>query len=262
MKRKVASAIGPICENISGFLQGWRAGSIYLDCSFAIQNTTIDLQPAREIGTLVSVKRWFYLVLLVLLVLGGIWVYRHRVGLGLTSLATGGSSQTPTASPYAPSSSPAKIVWQPVDRTPDGFTAQMPADVKEIQVPAFNEQGGSEQVDMIYAYPDAETCYSIAWADNPPIERANSDIPDRTLDMARDNAMARTQTTLVEQSSFSQQGFPGRYFSARNIGGGVMNARLILVRKRLYMLTATFPTAGARRDEDVARFFSSFTVAH
>jgi hypothetical protein len=26
------------------------------------------------------------------------------------------------------------------------------------------------------------------------------------------------------------------------------------------MLTATFPTGGARRDEDVARFFSSFSV--
>jgi hypothetical protein len=39
-----------------------------------------------------------------------------------------------------------------------------------------------------------------------------------------------------------------------------MNSRLILARKRLYMLTATFPTAGARRDEDVARFFESFSV--
>jgi hypothetical protein len=39
-----------------------------------------------------------------------------------------------------------------------------------------------------------------------------------------------------------------------------MNSRLILAGKRLYMLTATFPTGGARRDEDVARFFSSFTL--
>ena len=113
---------------------------------------------------------------------------------------------------------------------------------------------------MIYAYPDSETCFSVAWADNPPVERANSNRPDRTLDMARDNAMARSHTSLVEQSSFSQQGFPGRYFTSRNLGGGVMNARLVLARNRLYMLTATFPTAGARRDEDVARFFNSFSV--
>ena len=113
-----------------------------------------------------------------------------------------------------------------MDRTPDGFKVQMPADIKQIQVPAYNEQGGAEQVDMIYAYPDSETCFSVAWADNPPVERANFNAPDRTLDMARDDAMARTQTTLVEESAFSQQGFPGRYFSSRNLGGGVMNSRL------------------------------------
>jgi hypothetical protein len=206
------------------------------------------------------VKRWLYLVLGVILILGIIFVYRHRIGLGLASPAASGSDQTPTASPYNPGSHPANIVWQSVDRTPDGFKVQMPADIKEIQVPAYNEQGGSEQVDMIYAYPDAETCFSVAWADSPPVERVNTNVPDRTLDMARDDAMARTQTTLVEESTFSQQGFPGRYFSSRNLGGGVMNSRLILARNRLYMLTATFPTAGARRDEDVAHFFNSFTV--
>lgn len=205
-------------------------------------------------------KRLLYLALVVILVLVIIVVYRDRIQLGLVSAPANGSDNTPTSSPYAPGGHPANIVWQSVDRTPDGFKIQMPADYKEIQVPAYNEQGGAEQVDMIYSYPDTETCYSVAWADDPPVERANSNVPDRTLDMARDGAMTRTQTTLVEESTFSQQGFPGRYFSSRNLGGGVMNSRLVLARNRLYMLTATFPTAGARRDEDVARFFSSFTV--
>jgi hypothetical protein len=71
---------------------------------------------------------------------------------------------------------PRSIVWQPVDRTPDGFKVEMPAEIKQIQVPAYNEQGGSEQVDMIYSYPDSETCFSVAWADDPPVERVNSDV--------------------------------------------------------------------------------------
>jgi hypothetical protein len=206
------------------------------------------------------VRRLLYLVLVLVLVLVIVFVYRHRVDLGFSSPPASGSGQTPTYSPGVPAPRPANISWQSVDRTPDGFKVEMPTDIKEIQVPAYNEQGGSEQVDMIYSFPDSETCYSVAWADNPPVERANSDVPDRTLDMARDDAIARTQTTLVEQSTFSQQGFPGRYFSSRNLGGGVMNSRLVLARNRLYMLTATFPSDGARRDEDVARFFSSFSV--
>jgi hypothetical protein len=206
------------------------------------------------------VKRGYFIVPVAILLLGLVYIYWHRADLGLASPPADNSDLTPNSGLPGTPSHPAKIVWQTVDRTPDGFKVEMPADIKEIQVPAYNEQGGSEQVDMIYAYPDSETCYSVAWADNPPIERANFEVPDRTLDMARDDAMARTQTTLVEQSTFSQQGFPGRYFTSRNLGGGVMNSRLILARKRLYMLTATFPTAGARRDEDVARFFSSFSV--
>ena len=204
-------------------------------------------------------KRLLYFVLTLILILCIVFVYRHRVQMGIVSPANGGD-QGADSTPVFPAPRPANIVWQSLDRTPDGFKVDMPADIKEIQVPAYNETGGSEQVDMIYAYPDTETCFSVAWADDPPVERVNSDVPDRTLDMARDDAMARSQTTLVEQSTFSQQGFPGRYFSSRNLGGGVMNGRIILARKRLYMLTATFPTAGARRDEDVARFFSSFSV--
>ncbi len=206
-----------------------------------------------------SVRRLLYIVVTIVLILAIVYVCRHRVQFGLVTPANGGD-QSATSNPVFPAVRPAEMTWQTVDRTPDGFKVEMPAEVKEIQVPAYNEQGGSEQVDMIYAYPDSETCFSVAWADNPPIERVNNNVPDRTLDMARDDAMARTQTTLVEQSNFSQQGFPGRYFSSRNLGGGVMNARLILARNRLYMLTATFPTTGARGDEDVARFFSSFSI--
>jgi len=206
------------------------------------------------------VKRLLPIVLTVILVLAVVYIYRHRVDLGIVGPPGPGSSESATAGPPSMAPHPAQITWQSLDRTPDGFKVDMPADIEQIQVPAYNEQGGSEQVDMIYAYPDSETCFSVSWADDPPVERVNSDVPARTLDMARDDAMTRTQTTMVEESEFSQQGFPGRYFAARNLGGGVMNARLILARKRLYMLTATFPTAGARRDEDVARFFSSFSV--
>ena len=209
-------------------------------------------------------KPLLYIVLVAILILGGFYVYRHRQALGLASRA-GDVPGNPIAANLltdqtAQATHPARIVWQSVDRTPDGFTVEMPANLKQIKVPAYNEQGRPEQVDMIYSYPDSETCFSVAWAENPPVERVNSDVPDRTLDMARDDAMARTQTTLVTQSEISQQGFPGRDFSARNLGGGVINSRLVLARGRLYMLTAAFPSTAARRDQDVARFFNSFSV--
>jgi hypothetical protein len=225
-----------------------------------MQKTLNDLQPWGGKGTLETVKWWLYIVLVAILIMGGIYVYRHRQDLGLVSPPGNGIAESALTEQTAQATHPATIVWQSVDRTPDGFKVEMPANLKQIKVPAYNEQGSLEQVDMIYSYPDSETCFSVAWADNPPVERINSDEPDRTLDMARDDAMARTQTTLVAQSEISQQGFPGRDFSARNLGGGVVNSRLVLARGRLYMLSAAFPSTAARRDQDVARFFNSFSV--
>ncbi len=204
-------------------------------------------------------KRWPYILLVVILILGAVYVYRHRVDLGIVSPA-GSANEESTSSGIPASARPASITWEAVDRSSDGFKVEMPVEIKQIQVPAYNFQGGAEQVDMLYSYPNQETCFAVSWADEPPVERVNSDVPDKTLDMARDDAMQRTETTLVSETTLSQQGFPARDFSARNIGGGVFNARLILARKRLYMLTATFPSVDARREQDVIRFFNSFSV--
>ena len=205
-------------------------------------------------------KRSHSIVLAGILVLGSGYVFLHRQQLGLTGPHGIGVDDATDGEPTAPEAHPATIIWQKVDRTSDGFKVEMPTDVKEIQIPAYNERGGTEPVDMIFSNPDAETSFSVAWADNPPVARVNHRVPDRTLDMARDDAVARTQTTLISGSTNNTQGFPGREFAARNAGGGIMNSRLIYAGSRLYMLIAAFPSVSARRDRDVTRFFNSFTL--
>ncbi len=218
-----------------------------------------DLHPGVQIGTLVEVNRWGYLGLVIIAVAGGYFVYQHRQQLGL-----GGASQTAeprmAAKQPNPEAQPVNIVWQKIDRTADGFQIEMPADAQQTKIPAYNEHGGTEQADMLYAYPDSKICYSITWEINPPVERINKHVPERTLDMALTDALDRSQTMLVTKSEVSQQGFPGRDFSARNAGGGVFSSRLVLAQHRLYMLTAAYPSADARRDQDVARFFNSFSI--
>ena len=185
----------------------------------------------------------------------------HRGQLGLAGSHPIGADDSrdrePTTSPNA---HPANIEWQKVDRSANGFRVEMPADIKQIQIPAYTEAGGTEQMDMIFSNPDAETTFSVAWEDNPPVARASNHVPGRTLEMARDGAVARTQTTLVNEAPDNSQGFPGRVFEARNSGGGVMNSRLIYAGSRLYMLVAAFPSVKARRDRDVERFFNSFAI--
>ena len=153
-----------------------------------------------------------------------------------------------------------QAAWQTVDRSADGFKVQMPAAASETPVSAYTGSGVVEQVEMIEAQVDPDTTYAVAWGDNPPVERAASEDPEKTLNMARDGALGRTQTSLISESRGEIDGHTSYDFLARNAGGGILNGRLILKGTKLYMLIATFPNTGARHEEDVKAFFDSFKL--
>jgi hypothetical protein len=214
------------------------------------------LQSLAGIGTLKDVQRWHYIALAGVAVLG--------LGYGAMQLrgphAPAADDTRDANGLTPPTARPAVISWEKLDRSGDGFRVEMPTEVKQIQIPAYNNSGGSDPVNMIFSNPDAETEFSVSWEDNPPVARAVQAVPESILDAARDGALARTQTALAGESTVSVQGFPGKDFSATNAGGGVMNSRLIYAGSRLYMLNAAFPSASARRDRDVRRFFNSFIL--
>jgi len=194
-----------------------------------------------------------------LLVLG--FLYLHRQDLGLIGPRTSATGEDDGAGAAATSARPARVDWRTIDRSSEGFKVDMPGEIKETQIPAYNNSGGAVQVEMIYANPDSQTTYSVSWADNPPVAQGSDHTPDKVLDMARDNALARTQTLLLSESKSALEGYPSRDFASHNSGGGVMNVRLIYAAPRLYMLIAAFPSANARQDRDVTRFLSSFAIS-
>jgi hypothetical protein len=186
----------------------------------------------------------------------GYCVYVYRAPLGLVAPAK--SAQNSPVIGAEASLAPSRISWQTIDRTQDGFRVEMPAGVTETQIPAYDERGNSHSAEMIQSSPSPEATFAVSWAEDPPIEHGNSRDFAPTLNRARDGALARSQTTLTGESRSSRQGYPESDFTARNDSGGILNARLILVKTHLYMLIATYPSASARRDEDVNRFFNSF----
>jgi hypothetical protein len=115
-------------------------------------------------------------------------------------------------------------------------------------------------VEMIWTAPGTETTFALTWADNPPVERAAKEDIERTLDMARNGALERTGTILTDESRSALGIYTARNFSGRNDSGGILRARLILAGRRLYMLIVTTPASSIQRDEDVNRFFNSFTL--
>jgi len=204
------------------------------------------------------VRRLVSIALIVLAVGAAVFVvYEFHGNFGLFGNKSGGENPGGGSSN---SSASGHIAWQTVDRSGNGFRVQMPSAVSETEIPAYDERGAVEPVEMIEAQVDPDTTYAVAWAADPPVERAAKEDAERTLDWARDGALGRTQTELVSEAKDERGGYPSRDFLARNAGGGIMNARLILAGTRLYMLLASFPEPSARHEEDMNHFFNSFSL--
>lgn len=207
-------------------------------------------------------KRWYYIGIAAAGVAGAVYLVMHTGALNFvktsrTGGATGGSSDEAGTAGL-----PARMAWRTVARPEDGFKVELPADSKDVQIPAYNEEGNMEPVKMIFSTPDGDTQFAVCWEDNPPVARASNHIPDRTMDMARDGMLARTQTVLVNEIRMTPPGgYSGRDITAHNAGGGILDARMIYAGDRLYLLLALFPSANARREQDVTRFFNSFAPA-
>jgi len=196
-------------------------------------------------------------VVAILVVIGAIYALRYRNEIGFLREWL----PTRTSEAVLDSGSSKSMEWRPVDETSQGFKLEMPGDPRQIVVQADNEAGSTEPISMLQVKPDTNRTFAVAWADKPPVARMNDLVPEKTLDEARDGALARTATTKISEIRSNPQGYPGRDIEARNVAGGILDARLIYAGTRLYMLIATSPSAAGRHEDDVTHFFNSFTIA-
>ena len=142
----VAKGLLTFCE-VARFCGKFFIAAFYPSGTSSMQNSFPALHGsglARDLGT-VTKKKWYILIVVVLLAVGCYYLYEHW-----------GDFTGASAEPSEPNA-PARIVWTPIDRSGEGFRLQMPAGSHEIQVPAYNENGGTDQVSMLYAYPDSAT---------------------------------------------------------------------------------------------------------
>jgi hypothetical protein len=198
-------------------------------------------------------------VVLGILVIGVIvyCIYFYRIELGLVRPQDHPAAAT--TQPSSPTSQPTPVGWQTINRPADGFKVEMPCGITETRLPAYNAKGAAEPVETIEASPGPGATFAVSWADNPPVERAGSTDVRTTLDLALNGALTRTRSVLVSQSENVISGYQARDFTARS-DGGVLTARLILVGNRLYLLLAASPSSTAAHEDDVNRFFNSFTL--
>src|ERR1035438_10333087 len=103
-------------------------------------------------------KRLQYFALGVIAIVLCWFIYVNRASIGLGNLGRSTATRNDSGMDGGgPAHRPAKVAWQVVDRANDGFKLEMPADSKDLQVPAYNEGGGSEPVRMLFTNLEGDT---------------------------------------------------------------------------------------------------------
>jgi hypothetical protein len=140
---------------------------------------------------------------------------------------------------------------------PDGtFSIELPgkAAVETKQVPL--EGGSFATLHLINAAATSNRAYTCSFVD---FNKADQRSPDQILESARDGSLRKVEGTLLTQNQFALRGFPGLQFQAHARGNSVMDSRIVLVDKRLYMITAV-ASSGRAEPKVVQRMFDSFKL--
>lgn len=187
----------------------------------------------KQIGWAISIALLFLMVYLG-------YTYRDRIPAYLASLVPGR--------------------WQVYQDPAHSFQVEFPGDPRSETVQVTREDGGLDSVAMEVFKPEGKTSFSCAFADHPPVAQVNQGSMDATFDLARDQAIRKTGGANGKESRAQVQGYPARDLQWNGRQNSVIDARLVYVGPRLYMLTVISPSPSQRIQGDVDRFFNSLRI--
>jgi hypothetical protein len=143
--------------------------------------------------------------------------------------------------------------WQTYT-SPDGaFSIELPGKPAIETSQAPSDGGEKITFHFVNATPTGKRAYSCVYAE---LDNTAQKSPDQLLESARDGSLRKVQGTLLKQNQLTFQGYPGLQFQARVRGDALMDSRMVLVGKRLYMIMAV--AAGQDNEpKTVQRMFDS-----
>lgn len=141
---------------------------------------------------------------------------------------------------------------------PDGsFSIEFPGQptVETKQSPV--EGGATRTITMVSVQTTSSTVYTCTYFED---ETLSTRSPDDVLESARDGSLNKTQGTVITQSRLTVQGYPALEMQARARGNSLLDSRMILAGKRLYMVMAVATTGQDREAKTVRRVIDSFRI--
>ncbi len=154
------------------------------------------------------------------------------------------------------------VEWQTFSSSAGGFSVSIPGTFQESTQSVSTQLGA---IDLhIFMLGQANSAYMLSYADYPENFVKQSDV-NTMLDGARDGALKNVNATLGGTKAISLDGSPGREFTAsvpdsKSVpGGGSVQARIYLVKSRLYQLLV-LTAKGNETEVDADKFLASFKL--
>jgi hypothetical protein len=141
---------------------------------------------------------------------------------------------------------------------PDGkFSVEMPGvpltHTSEAPVPGRN----AAVIHNLMVTTITGTAFMCSYHSNPNFVNRP---PDPILEGGRDGAVKNVQGSIVSQKKLKVQDYPALEFQATARLDSTVDARMILVGDRMYMLLVVSPAKIGRDTKSITRMFDSFKV--
>jgi hypothetical protein len=147
--------------------------------------------------------------------------------------------------------------WQTY-AAPDGsFSVDLPGKptVETTQAPV--EGGGNTPMTLVSVKPTSSTAYMCSYVEDENIGRRSA---DQVLESARDGSLRKTQGTVISQKRTTVLGYPALDMQASARGNSLLDSRMIVADKRLYMIMAVATVQEDRDAKTVQRMVESFKI--
>jgi len=125
--------------------------------------------------------------------------------------------------------------WQTYTPQDRSFSLELPGTPREVTTQVALEDGGRIILHMVTTQPNDHMAYSCAYGER---EDVNGKTADQVLDSARDGSLRKIQGTLLSQKRVTVRGHPGLEFQATACNNSIVDARILLVSSRIYMMMA------------------------
>jgi hypothetical protein len=147
--------------------------------------------------------------------------------------------------------------WQTYTAPDGSFSIEFPGQpaVEAAQAPV--EGVGTTPMTLVSVKPTKNTAYMCSYVEG---ENIGSKSPDEALESARDGSLRKTQGTAIGQKRMTVQGYPALDMQARARGNSLLDSRLIVADKRLYLIMAVAAVPQDREAKTIQRMFDSFKI--